>query len=237
VEAAPELLRFWRDYMLDAPDELQCMPVIFALPPEPGSSAAQGETAFALFPLWAGDPEDGEEVVEPLRRAGTPLSDQVAPAPYATLLADLDEMYRAGHRNYYRSSFFDTLSDPAIDTFLEHAAPVPTPWSSIFLEPLGGAIARRAPDATAFPHRDRRFCVTAVPKWEDPARDEEMIAWADRMFDAVAAEAATGVYVNYLDDRGGARNGDPWCGNRPRLQAIKNRWDPHDLFRTNPPLR
>ncbi|MGK7313026.1 MAG: FAD-binding oxidoreductase [Candidatus Longimicrobiales bacterium M2_2A_002] len=236
MDAAPALLRFWRDYMADAPDALQCMPVIFALPPEPGSGESQGETVFALFPLWAGDPGEGEAVVRPLREAGSPLSDDVGLVPYAGLLASLDEMYRAGHRVYYRSAFFDTLPDAAIDAFVEGAAPVPTPFSSLFLEPLGGAIARVPSDATAFPHRERAFCVTAVPKWERPERDDEMTGWADRLFDALAPFAAPGVYVNYLDDVAGA-GGDPWVGHRDRLRALKRAWDPDNLFRMNENIR
>jgi hypothetical protein len=236
MDAAPGLLRFWRDYMRDAPDELQCMPVIFALPPEPGSGEVQGETVFALFPLFAGDPAEGERVIAPLRELGAPLSDGVGISRYATLLADLDDMYRAGHRNYYRTAFFDELPDSAIDLMARLGGPVPTPFSSIFLEPLGGAIARRAADSTAYPHRARSFCVTAVPKWEEASSDDAMIGWADRLFDALEPHAADGVYVNYLDDIAPQPAAAAWGGHRNRLIELKQRWDPDNLFRSNPSL-
>src|SRR5690606_3675695 len=139
----------------------------------------------------------------------------------------------AGHRNYYRSAFFDHLPDAAIDRFIELADPVPSPYSSLFLEPLGGAIARRPAVATAFPHRERAACVAAVPKWENAADDAHMLSWADRMFEALAPHAAPGVYVNYLDSVAAEPAGAAWGGNLDRLAQVKRRWDPGNLFRVN----
>jgi FAD/FMN-containing dehydrogenase len=236
MDAAPELLRFWRDYMRGAPDELQCMPVIFALPATAGTKQSQGETVFALFPLWAGDPAEGMAVVAPLREAGTPLSDGVAVSPYAELLASLDEMYRGGHRIYYRSAFFDELPDAALDHVATLGSPMPSPCSSIFLEPLGGAIARIGDDATAYPHRGRSFCVTAVPKWESPSQDAQMTGWADRLFDALQPHAAPGVYVNYLDDAAPHEPAAAWGGHRERLLELRRQWDPDGLFCSGAPI-
>jgi FAD/FMN-containing dehydrogenase len=237
MDDAAALLRVWRDTMNTAPDALQCMPIMFALPPEPGSGQSQGDTAFALFLLWAGGPAEGEAMLKPLREAGEPMADGVRIASYATLLADLDETYRSGHRNYYRSAFFDELPDDALDRIAELTAPVPSPFSSVFLEPLGGAIARRPADSTAYPHRERRFCVTAVPKWEHAAADAEMTGWADRLFEALAPHAAPGVYVNYLDAAAGASPTDAWGDNAPRLARVKQRWDPANIFRMNHNIR
>ncbi len=225
MESASDLLRFWRDYMLEAPDELQCMPVIFQTP--------EGETVFCLFPLYAGDPAEGEKVIEPFQKVGKPLADDVDVVPYAGLLSGLDEMYRAGDRNYYRSAFFDSLSDDAIDAFVEKPAPVPTPFSSIFLEPLAGAIARKDADATAFPHRERKFCITAVPKWESKTQDSKMKVWADNIFNTLETYAAEGVYVNYLSD--GLEEGPREAYGRHwnQLTKIKKRWDPDNFFRMN----
>lgn len=230
MSAAAELLAFWRDFMRTAPDQLQCMPVIFAPPAVDGSF---GPTVFALVPLWAGDPADGEAAMAPLREIGSPLADGVALARYATLLFSLDEMYRAGDRNYYRTAFFDDIPDAALAEFARRADPVPTRESSIFLEPLGGAIARRARDATAFPHRERMYCVTAVPKWQDAARDDEMIAWAERLFEPLDAYAAPGAYVNYLDGAGEAQARAAYGEHWDRLVELKRRWDPENLFRSN----
>ena len=234
MEAAPEVLGAWRDFMAGAPDRLQCMPVVFPLPPDPGLPAElHGRTVFALFFLWAGEPARGREAIRPLRETGDPMVDDVGVVPYAGLLEELDEMYRAGHRNYYRSAFFDELGDDALATFSERVAPVPTPYSSAFLEPLGGAVGRVDPGETAFPHRERSFCVTAVPKWEDPARDAEMREWADGIFGALEDEAAPGVYANYLDEWADGGPRDAYRENWERLAELKRTWDPDNLFRHN----
>lgn len=232
IAAGGELLADWRDFMRTAPDELQCMPVIFAHA-APDGDVWSGEPIFAHVLLWAGDAARGESAMEPLRRVGTPLSDTVGMVGYAGLLQGLDEMFRAGDRVCYRTAFLDDFSDDAIIEFVRRASPMPTHMSSIFLEPMGGAIARIAPDATAFPHRQRSFCVTAVPKWEDPDRDDEMTAWAETLFEPLAPYAAEGAYVNYLGNAGERRARAAYGGNFERLVEIKRVWDPDNVFRSN----
>lgn len=230
MDAAGDALRHWRDAMQSAPDALQCMPVTCPLP--------DGSTGFALFALWAGDPHEGTAVIEPLLSSGQPVAVDVRVAPYATLLAGLDDVFRAGHRNYYRSAFFDDLPDAAIDALVELTAPIPSPFSSVFLEPMGGAIAHVPPDATAFPHRQRRFCVTAVPKWENASDDGAMMAWADRIFDALQPFAADGVYVNYLDDLAVPREDRSRLAhgeNLDRLARLRRKWDPEGRFNPDSP--
>lgn len=234
MEAAPEVLGFWRDYMADAPDRLQVMPVIFPLPPDPTlPEVLHGETVFALFPLWAGEPAEGREVIRPLREVGEPMADEVGQVAYAGLLDDLDEMYAAGDRNYYRSSFFDELPDVALENFCDRVAPVPTSMSSAFLEPMGGAIARVGSNETAFPHRDRAFCVTAVPKWVDPKVDARMMEWADAILDGLEPWSAPGIYANYLDEAADAGPRDAYRANWAKLVELKRTWDPDNLFSHN----
>lgn len=261
MHGAPEALRFFRDYMADAPDALSCMPVWFPLPPIPGlPEDAVGDTVLAIVPLYDGDPEEGRRLIQPFREVGSPMLDTIGPAVYADLLLELDEMYRPGDRNCYQTAFFDELSDDAIDTFCRLVDPLPTARSSAFLEYLEGAIARRPDDATAYPHRARRMCLTAVPKWEDAGRDEEMFAWAERLFEAMRPFAAPGAYVNYLDrtEEGGRGTASDTAGpgggtgedapatrdageasraaygdHYERLARIKRRWDPDNLFRMN----
>lgn len=226
IKDAPDILKLWRDYMEKAPDELQCMPLIFQGP--------DGEAVFCLYPFYAGDPQEGKQILAPIREMGNPIADQVAVTRYAGLLSDLDDMFRSGHRNYYRSAFYDTLPDEAIDLFAEHIAPVPTPFSSAFLEPMGGAIARKDVDATAFPHRKRSYCITAVPKWEGKKQDQQMKRWADNVFEKLEPYAADGVYVNYLTDSGEEAVKSAYGSHWERLKKLKQEWDPDNLFRMNP---
>jgi FAD/FMN-containing dehydrogenase len=98
---------------------------------------------------------------------------------------------------------------------------------------MGGAIAERAHDATAFPHRDRAFAFTVAPKWTDPERDDEHRRWAREFHRALKPYAADGVYVNYLSDDESERVSEAYGERRDRLHAIKREWDPDNLFRTN----
>jgi FAD/FMN-containing dehydrogenase len=253
MDGASEVLRFYRDYMPTAPDDLACMPVVYRLPDVPEMPEGhRGHTVFALVPFYDGDPDAGMKAIQPLREVGAPIIDVVAPAPYAHLLDDLEAgMYYPGERNAYETAFFDELTDEAIDAFVAHAAPVPSANSTIFLEWLGGAIDRVEPDATAYPHRGRRLCLTAVPKWERPVDDAAMIGWASRLFEALAPHAAPGRYVNYLDARGnetadpsGAPSTPPsravrdaYGSHYERLAEIKARWDPENVFRVNHNIR
>jgi len=98
---------------------------------------------------------------------------------------------------------------------------------------MGGAIARKSSEATAFPHRERRFCITAVPKWEKKEQDAEMEAWADDLFNDLEPYAADGVYVNYLANEGKEKAESAYGRHWEKLQSLKEKWDPENLFRMN----
>ena len=233
-EAAPEFLRTYRDYMADAPDEVQAYAAFVQGNPAMGlPEPLHGETLVGAVVLYSGDADAGEESLRPLREFGDPIADTVEPTPYVAHQQSSDELYKEGHRNYWKSHFFDELSDDAIDTIVEHADPLPTPFTTVFFEWMGGAIARPDPDATAFPHRDATVSFTVAPKWTDPSDDEELIGWAREYFEATAPYATDDVYVNYLSgdeqDRAEAAYGDHY----DRLIELKREYDPENLFRTN----
>lgn len=233
-DAAPEFLRFYRDFMHEAPDEVQCYAAFIQGNPAMGlPEPLHGETLVGAALFYAGDIEDGREALRPLREFGDPIADTVEPTQYTVHQQSSDELYQEGHRNYWKSHFFDDLSDEAIDTIVEHAGSLPTPFTTVFFEWMGGAIARVDSDATAFPHRDASVSFTIAPKWTDPAHDDELIGWAREFFDATAPYASDDVYVNYLSgdeqDRTRAAYGDHY----ERLVALKNEWDPENLFSVN----
>lgn len=234
IEAASEFLRFYRDFMEDAPDEVQCYVAFVQGNPAMGlPEPLHGETLVGAVVFYAGDIDDGQEAIRPLREFGDPIADTVEPTQYTVHQQSSDELYQKGHRNYWKSHFFDDLSNEAIDTIVEHARSLPTPYTTVFFEWMGGAIARTDADATAFPHRDASVSFTIAPKWTDPDYDDEMIAWAREFFEATAPYAAEDVYVNYLsgdeEDRAKAAYGDHY----ERLEEIKNKWDPENLFSIN----
>ncbi len=231
---AQRVFRFFADFVADAPDALSVVASTFrAAPPLPVAAEFHGELVTVLALCYAGDPAEGERVIAPLRRLGTPLADLVAPMPYSTLQTASDASYPAGQRNYWKSHYVDEITDEMIDRLMGHGSRMTSPLSSFYLQHLGGAISRPGPDAAAFGHRDGVFDFAILTVWQDPADDGEHIAWA-RDFHAAMQPYATGVYVNNLGIEGADRVRAAYApATYARLTALKDRYDPHNVFRHN----
>jgi FAD/FMN-containing dehydrogenase len=233
-EHAADVLRFFRDYVATAPDELTVVasfmtaPAAPFLPPE-----AHGTLVVALAVCYAGDLAEGERVLRPLRSFGRPLADLIAPTPYTALQRMSDEGYPAGLRNYWKSSYVDDLSDAAVATVAEHAEGMPSPRSAFYFEHLGGAIARPA-EPTAFGHRDATFDLAILAIWEDPEETDLHISWTRRFWEAMQPHARPGVYVNNLGEEGHDRVRTAYEPQTyERLVRLKERYDPENVFRCN----
>ncbi len=233
-EDAADVFRFYRDFMREAPDEIQCYAFFSKGSAELGlPEPLHGETVFILFPSYAGDIETGREELASLRDFGDPIADVVQPMPYTALQSFVDERWEKGARNYWKSRFFDELTDEAIDTIVEYCDSS-APFMSVFTDGwLGGAISRPDHDATAFPHRDKAFSFTIAMRWEDPTRDDELITWAREFHEALEPYASDGVYVNLLGQDDSERVPDAYGERYDRLRELKREWDPENLFRSN----
>jgi FAD/FMN-containing dehydrogenase len=196
-------------------------------------SEFHGDLVTVLALCYAGDLAEGERVIEPLRRFGAPLADLVAPMPYTTLQTGSDAAYPQGRRNYWKSHYLDEITDEMIARLMEHGPRMPSPLSSFYFQHLGGAIARPGPDAAAFGHRNAAFDFTILTVWQDRADDGENTAWA-RDFHAAMQPYATGVYVNNLGVEGAERVRTAYAPpTYARLVALKERYDPENVFRLN----
>lgn len=234
VEAVPEVLRFYRDFMTDAPDAVQCYAAFTQVPPLPEfPEPLHGQTVLVLIPFYAGDIKNGRAALQPLREVGDPIADTVRPQPYTVSQRSSDDIYQEGHRNHWKSHNLEGLSDEAIETMVEHATPIPSPFTTVFLEWMEGVISRIDPDATAFPHRNAALSFTVAPKWTDPERDDELIGWAQSFHEAMAPYATDSVYANYLDRDERERVRAAYGENYDRLVEVKNEWDPENVFRMN----
>jgi FAD/FMN-containing dehydrogenase len=234
IEAAGEGLRVYRDFMADAPDELQVYAFFIHVPPIPAfPDAYHGKTALDLVVAYAGDPETGNDVVRPLRDVGDPMFDGVHPQRYAALQATFDEGVPKGNRWYSKAHYLDHLSDAAIDTVVERVDPLPGPFSMVYVEPLGGAIADVDSSATAFPNRDAAYNFHILTGWDDPGQDEAIMTWTRSFHEAMTPHAAGGVYVNLLGADETERVPAAYGDNLERLATLKQKWDPGNLFRMN----
>lgn len=233
-EEAGEVLRFYRSYMADAPDEVNCYAFIVRIPPLPAfPEETHGDIAVDLVASYSGGIVAGRDALEPLREFGDPILDGIRPQPYSEFQQAFDEGTPNGERWYTRAQYLDELSDDAIDTLVERTEPLEGPLTMAYLEPMGGAINRVDRTATAFPHRDETYSVHVLSGWSDPERDDEIIRWTEDVHEAMAQYASGGVYVNLLGRDEDERVRSAYGDNYERLAEIKREWDPDNLFGTN----
>src|SRR4051812_43606236 len=231
---APDVFRFFADFVATAPDELSVTASTFrASPALPIPPEMHGELVTVLAVCYAGDLAEGQRVLQPLHGFGRPLADLVARMPYTALQSGSDAAYPTGQRNYWKSHYVDQITEGAVATLEEHARRMPSSLSSFYFQHLGGAIARAGADSAAFGHRDAVFDFNILTVWRDPAADAENVAWA-RDLSAAMQPYSTGVYVNNLGTEGGHRVRDAYApATYQRLVALKNVYDPDNVFRMN----
>jgi FAD/FMN-containing dehydrogenase len=239
---APEVFRFFADFVAAAPDELSVTASdelsvtasTFRAPPGmPIAPERHGELVTMLAVCWAGDLAAGERVLRPLRSFGRPLADLVAPMPYTTLQSGSDAAYPSGQQNYWKSHYVDEMTDGAIATLMGHAPRMSSPLSSFSFQYLGCAISRPGIDTAAFGHRHAGFDFAILTAWVDRSEDAEHVTWA-RDFAAAMQPYATGVYVNNLGVEGADRIRAAYApATYERLVALKDVYDPHNVFRLN----
>ncbi len=233
LDQAVELIRFCDEFTRTAPAELGSL-VVFVTSPE-------GERVVAIAVCYNGPVEEGERVLKPLREFGTPLADVVAPMSYTQVQGMLDEGFPPGLQNYWKSNFLSGLDDTAIEIIVEHVRNAPSPNSAVAIEQLGGAVSRVGKDDTAFNHRDARYNLLIVGMWPDSSANDENINWVRELSDAMEPYSSGGVYVNYLGqeaDEGPERIKAAYGPEKyERLVALKNRYDPTNLFRLNQNIR
>lgn len=234
LEDAADTLRFYRDFMAHAPDEVQCYAFFIRIPPvAPFPESLHGRVALDLVVSCAGGTAPGENVLAPLRAFGLPRLDTVARVPYLALQQAFDAGMPAGNRWYTRAHYLADLTGAAIETIVSRVAALPGEFSMVYLEPQGGAIARVAADATAFPHREAKFALHVFPGWTQASDDSALIDWTKAFHRDMQPHATGGAYVNMLaeDEPDGAERA--YGANRSKLSQLKHRFDPGNLFRRN----
>lgn len=222
---AAEVLRFYREFAAGQPDELTTYAALMTGP--------DGLPIVALVACHAGDLDDGERAVEPLRQFGPPVVDMLGPMPYLAVQGMIGQGFPAGRLNYWKSCLLREIGDEAISALVEHVGRVPSPMSAVAIADCHGAYGRVGASATAYAHRDAPFDLVILSSWTRPADSEENISWTRALYDAIRPHGA-GVYVNDLDqDEAPDRVRLAYGTNYDRLAALKRRYDPTNFFRMN----
>ena len=227
---AKEMLRFYRDFCRGCPDEMLAAAALM--------TSHEGEPVAVIIASYIGDLADGERAMAPLRKFGTPLADTIAPTSYVQLntLFDAAVPY-GGVQRYWKSSFLDELGDQLLDIMVARAAKLLSPMSMVLFFHMHGAAARVDRDATAFGLRRDQWDYDAISQWNDPAETAGHIRWTRDYWTAVEPFASGEVYVNHLDAEEATRIRAAYSGNYERLVALKNKYDPANLFRMNQNIR
>jgi FAD/FMN-containing dehydrogenase len=228
IEAAAELLRFYRDAVADASDELTVFAGLVHAPDGSGAKLA------ALVVFHAGDPDAAERELAPFKDFGSPVMVQVGPMPYPQMNTLLDAGYPAGALNYWLSSFTRGLPDALIDTAVERFATVPSAMGAMLFEHFHGAVTRIGESETAVPHREPGWNLLVPSVWTDPADTDANIRWTRETFAALGPQFATRRWLNYLgDDQGDDAIRAAYGPNYERLRDIKRHYDPDNVFHLN----
>jgi FAD/FMN-containing dehydrogenase len=228
IDGAADLLRFYRDAVAGASDDLTVFAGMVHAPDGSGLKLA------ALVVCHAGDPDTAARELEPFLSFGSPVMTQVGPMPYPQMNTLLDAGYPEGALNYWLSSFTEGLSDALIDTVVERFASVPSTMTAILFEHFHGAVTRIAPTDTAVPHREPGWNLLIPSVWTDRADTDANIGWTRETFAALTPHFAARRWLNYLgDDQADDAIRAAYGPNYERLREIKRRYDPTNLFHLN----
>jgi hypothetical protein len=181
-----------------------------------------------------GPPDEATAALRPIKAFSIPVLDRLGPLSYTSLNETLDSSFPKLALNYWKSCFLHELSDDVIAVLRQQFARCPSPMSKLIVEHFHGVALRPKPTDTAFPHRDPGYSVLIIAQWSDPAENGKNIAWAKESFAAMEPFTRQGAYSNYMtDDEALAGIKRAFAENLPRLQKLKELYDPDNLLRNN----
>jgi FAD/FMN-containing dehydrogenase len=234
LEQATDLLKFWRDYILNAPETINGWFGFVTVPPAP-PFPEQFHMQKMCAVVWCdtGPLAQAEERFKPIRAFGPPKIDFAGPIAWPALQSMFDALYPPGLQWYWKADFFSELNDQAIDLHAKYGAQLPTMHSTMHIYPINGAAGRVGKNDTAFSFRDASFAEVIVGVDPDPSNNQRMIGWARDYWMALHPYSAGGAYVNMIMDEGQEMVKAAYRDNYARLAQIKATYDPTNLFHTN----
>jgi FAD/FMN-containing dehydrogenase len=238
VEQISDILRKWRDYVAEAPDEVTSVVVTITFPADPHAPEAVHNRACAIVGgVYAGDVDEGMKRMQPLREFGTVLFDMSGPTPFTAVQAGFDPLFpRDTLQAYWKSQYLDELPDAAIDLIATKAQERPAPLTLVNTFHMGGAINTVDPEATAFAERSAPFMVSIDGMWDDAADNEKNVAWVRDAWEDIKKFGNGSVYLNFTglaDEPQDAGVDDAFGRNLRRLAKVKATYDPDNFFRLN----
>jgi FAD/FMN-containing dehydrogenase len=237
AEHAGQVLRAWRDVVAQAPEEITSDATWWSVPPDPAiPTDLHGAPVLVVEGVYAGEVEEGERRMRPLRELAEPLLDLSGPRPFIAVNSALDDVFPAGaHRSYWKSHYLSELTDDAIATIVRWAERRPSALTPIPIRHLGGAMARVPAGDTALGDRSAPFLLSIDAVWEEPGETARNIEWTRGFWAAMRTFATGAAYTNFLPplEAGDDLVRRSYGASYERLVELKRRYDPENLFRLN----
>lgn len=235
LEDAPLVMKWYRDFILNAPEDLNGFLALLTVPPAPPfPEDLHLQKMCGIVWCYTGDKEKADEIFRPVRDLNpAPALYGIHEAPYPALQSAFDGLYPSGLQWYWKADFVTTLSDEAIDLHLKYARQLPTMYSTMHLYPVDGAVHRIGKNDTAFSFREANWAGVIVGVDPDPNNKDKIKEWAREYWEALHPYSSGGAYINFIMDEGTERIKDTYRDNYSRLVEIKNKYDPDNLFKVN----
>lgn len=234
MSEANEVLKWYRDYIPEAPNEINGFFAFLIVPPAPPfPQELHGKNMCGIVWNHTGTITEAEKTFMPIRKKLKPVLDLVGPLPYPALQSMFDALYTPGLQWYWRADYVNELSDEAIREHLKFGSAIPTPHSTMHLYPVNGAAARVGKNDTAWSYREAVFAQVIVGVDPDPSNNEKIISWTKNYWEALHPYSAGGAYINFMMDEGSDRIKATYRDNYERLVEVKNKYDPYNFFRVN----
>jgi hypothetical protein len=233
-EETTEAMRWFRDFMQEAPEDLYGFFAIFTVPPGPPfPEELHMKKMCGVVWCYTGPESEAEALYQPVKEFGPPAMYGIQAMPYPALQTAFDALYPPGLYWYWKGDFVNELTDEAIDLHVKHGFEMPTMLSAMHLYPIDGKPNQVGPDDTPWGHRQAKWSEVIVGVDSDPANTEAISAWAKEYWEALHPHSAGGAYVNFMMEEGEDRVKATYGSNYERLAAIKQKYDPANLFRVN----
>jgi FAD/FMN-containing dehydrogenase len=230
----PALLAYFDEFIKTAPREYGGFPAFQIAPPLPFVPEDRvGEPFVLIVSCFTGSAEEGEKIMQGFRDVAAPVAEHVGSMPYAALNSAFDALVPPGLQHYWKAEFVGDLSADAIKAHMEHGPRVPVVNSTAHLYPINGACHDVGADETAFGHRDAKYAVVIAGMWPEPADNEAHTQWVKDYDAAIAPYSQGGGYINFASADDQSKVAANYGANYPRLQEVKRRYDPSNLFHLN----
>ena len=238
MDQAADVMKWYREFIKQAPEELNGWLAFVAVPPvAPFPEHLHLQKMCGVVWCYTGPEEKADEAFKPVKEFGPPALYGIHPMPFPMLQSAFDALYPPGLQWYWRADFVNELSDEAIAQHVKYGERLLTGHSTMHMYPIDGAVHRVGKSDTAFSYRDSMWAEVIVGVDPDPANNESIISWTKEYWEALHPYSAGGAYVNFMMDEGQERIRATYRHNYDRLVAVKNRYDPTNLFRVNQNIR